>query len=109
MPQEIFYKADKLVWKKTPFNGINMAVLNVNDIGGGSVLLKMASGAIFPLHNHPGGEEVFVIYGKVIINQHQLDSGDFLYTPSGKTHSLKALEDSLLFTSAPKGIELVKA
>ena len=43
-------------------------------------MLKFDAGASYPTHNHPGGEEVFVLEGEVRIGQTQLNAGDYLYT-----------------------------
>lgn len=50
-------------------------------------LLKFDAGASYPNHNHPAGEEIFVLEGEVRFGAEQLFAGDYLYTAPGETHS----------------------
>jgi quercetin dioxygenase-like cupin family protein len=43
--------------------------------------LKFDAGASYPAHDHPAGEEVFVLEGEVHFGPHRLTAGDYLYTP----------------------------
>jgi quercetin dioxygenase-like cupin family protein len=95
-------------WRTTPYAGIQMCGLRHNDQGGGTVLLKITQGARFPLHDHPGGEEVYVIYGRAVVGGVTVNTGDYLWTPPNGTHDLQAEAETLLFVSAPKGIRLIK-
>ena len=95
-------------WSTTPYEGIQMCGLRQNAHGGGTVLLKVAQGARFPLHDHPGGEEVYVIYGRAVVGGVTVNTGDYLWTPPHGTHDLQAEEDTLLFVSAPNGIRLIE-
>jgi quercetin dioxygenase-like cupin family protein len=58
-----------------------MCGLRQNESGGGAVLLKFAKGARFPTHDHPGGEEVYVISGCAVIGGVTVKAGDYLWTP----------------------------
>lgn len=50
-----------------------------------TILLKFDAGATYPAHNHPGGEEVFVLEGDLKLGKDHLYTGDYLYTsPNGK-------------------------
>ena len=40
-----------------------------------TILLKFSAGATYPAHNHPGGEEIFVIEGDI-------NWGRTIYTPA---------------------------
>jgi quercetin dioxygenase-like cupin family protein len=78
-------------------------------------LLRMAKGARAPLHHHPGGEETFMISGKLRI-EHRVDAagatladaivapGTYLFAPPGETHDGLALEDCLFFVVAAGGV-----
>ena len=44
-------------------------------------MLKFEAGAKYPFHNHPGGEEVFILEGTAIFNDTEFSAGDYLYTP----------------------------
>src|SRR5262245_31891449 len=50
-----------------------------------TILLKFDSGATYPAHNHPGGEEIFVLEGDISLGADHLQAGDYLFTaPNGK-------------------------
>lgn len=51
-------------------------------------MLKFEAGASYPNHNHPAGEEAFVLEGEVRFGPDKLNAGDYLYTPPGATHSV---------------------
>lgn len=95
-------------WQTTPYEGIQMCGLRHNDQGGGTVLLKVAQGARFPMHDHPGGEEVYVIYGRAVVGGVIVNAGDYLWTPPHGTHDLQAEEETLLFVSSPNGIRIIE-
>ena len=88
--------------------GIEMSVLRANDTGGGSIVLRIAAGARFPIHDHPGGEEVFVVAGDVTLGGLRARVGDYVWTPPNETHDLVANEDSVLFVTSSEGIELLE-
>ena len=52
-------------------------------------LLRFEPGAKYPYHNHPAGEELFVLAGSCIIEEATLEAGDYLYTPPGLKHSVR--------------------
>jgi anti-sigma factor ChrR (cupin superfamily) len=43
-----------------------------------TILLKFEAGATYPAHNHPGGEEIFVIEGDVKLGKDRLLAGRLL-------------------------------
>jgi quercetin dioxygenase-like cupin family protein len=51
-------------------------------------MLKFEAGASYPNHNHPAGEEAFILEGEVRFGPDQLVAGDYLYTPPGAKHSV---------------------
>jgi quercetin dioxygenase-like cupin family protein len=53
-----------------------------------TILLKFESCAIYPYHNHPAGEEIYVLSGEAIIENMTLSQGDYLYTPPNFQHSV---------------------
>src|SRR5262245_11964106 len=55
-----------------------------------SFLLRFDSGASYPYHDHPAGEELFVLAGTCVIEGVALGPGDYLYTPPGSRHSVRS-------------------
>lgn len=85
-----------------------MCGLRQNDSGGGAVLVKFSKGAGFPTHDHPGGEEVYVVYGRAVIGDVTVNAGDYIWTAPNGIHDLIAEEETLLFIGSPNGIKLLK-
>lgn len=96
-------------WTLTSQDGIEICVLRSEDVGdGGSCLLRLQAHARFPMHDHPGGEELLVLSGELEIGGVVLSEGDYLWTPPGTAHALLARKESVVFVMAPKGIRHVE-
>lgn len=73
-----------------------------------SILLKFEPGAKYPYHNHPGGEEIFVLEGSCLIEGAALSAGDYLYTPLGFKHSVKSETGCVLMLVIPEEVEILR-
>ncbi len=73
-----------------------------------TILLKLEPGAGYPYHNHPGGEEIFVLEGEVTVGSYQLKSGDYLYTPPGECHDVKSESGCILLAVIPQAVEIIQ-
>ena len=71
-------------------------------------LLKFDAGAGYPNHNHPAGEEIFVLEGEVRFGPDQLYAGDYLYTAPGETHSAFSKTGCVLLFVVPEEVEILK-
>lgn len=71
-------------------------------------LAKFEPGAIYPYHNHPAGEEIYVLAGSCEIEGAILKAGDYLYTPAGYKHSVKTDEGCTLFFMVPEEVEIIR-
>lgn len=71
-------------------------------------LLKFEAGASYPYHNHPAGEEAFVLEGEVFFNDTKLTQGDYLYTPPTFKHAVKTETGCVLFFSVPQEVEIIQ-
>lgn len=100
--------SDDRRWRATPYPGVEVCGLRRNDSGGGALLVKIAGGARFPEHDHPGGEEVYVVSGRARVGDALLEAGDYLWTPPGGTHDLRAEEDTVLFVTSLVGIRVLE-
>jgi anti-sigma factor ChrR (cupin superfamily) len=71
-------------------------------------LLKFDAGATYPAHNHPGGEEIFVIEGDIKLGKDHLYQGDYLYTaPQGK-HAVWSQNGCIVLLKVPMPVEILK-
>lgn len=73
-----------------------------------TILLKFEAGASYPAHNHPGGEELFVLEGDLRVGKDHLRAGDYLYTaPNGK-HAVRSETGCVVLVSVPQAVEILK-
>ena len=70
-------------------------------------LLKFEPGASYPNHNHPAGEEVFILEGEVRFGSNQLTPGDYLYTPPGEKNSVFSRTGCVMLFVVPQEVEIV--
>ncbi len=72
-----------------------------------TILLKFDAGAAYPAHNHPGGEEVFVIEGDISLGKDDLQVGDYLYTPPNGKHAARSRNGCTVLVNVPQGVEIL--
>lgn len=95
--------------------GVEMSVLRAHDGGGSTFLIRMQRGARAPLHDHPGGEETYILSGTLRIQHRRsadgqdlpdvvLPSGAYLHAPPGEVHDGIADEACLFFVVAAGGV-----
>jgi quercetin dioxygenase-like cupin family protein len=98
-----------LVENGTHYKGVWVKSLLYNDEKQRSttILLKFEVGASYPYHNHPAGEEIFVLDGSCLIEGTTLVAGDYLYTPPQYKHSVKSETGCTLFFVIPEEVEIL--
>ena len=98
-----------LVEKGIDTKGIFVKVLRYDEAAkrAPSILLKFLPGAKYPYHNHPGGEEIFVVEGDAILENAHLSTGDYLYTPPGFKHSVTTATGCILLLMIPQEVEIL--
>jgi quercetin dioxygenase-like cupin family protein len=73
-----------------------------------TILLKFDPGATYPAHNHPGGEEVFVLEGDISLGGDHLHAGDYLFTaPNGK-HPVHSKNGCVVLVNVPEEVEILR-
>jgi quercetin dioxygenase-like cupin family protein len=72
-----------------------------------TILLKFEPGATYPYHNHPGGEEVFVLEGDATLEGTTLSAGDYLYTLPNFKHSVTSKKGCVLLFMIPEEVEIL--
>ena len=99
-----------LIEKGVKTDGVYVKVLrsDENTKRSPTVLLKFEPGASYPNHNHPAGEEVFILEGEIRFGPNQLNAGDYLYTPPKKTHSVFSSTGCTLLLVIPDEVEILK-
>ena len=107
-------RTNEAEWK--PLNepgvsGISVKVLRF-DQGTGrapTILLKFEPGAAYPAHDHPAGEEVFVLEGQVTFGKRRLQAGDYLYTPPGGKHAVWSQKGCVMLLCVPEEVVILNA
>jgi quercetin dioxygenase-like cupin family protein len=72
-------------------------------------LLKFDAGASYPAHDHPAGEEVFVLEGEVYFGKYHLSAGDYLYTPPNGKHAVWTSAGCVILFSVPEEVVILKS
>ncbi len=72
-----------------------------------TILLKFEPGASYPNHDHPGGEELFVLEGEITVGEVSLQAGDYLYCPPGTMHGVSSEGGGVLLAVIPEEVTLV--
>jgi quercetin dioxygenase-like cupin family protein len=98
-----------LVEKGIPYVGVFVKSLRYDEATRRSVtiLLKFEPGSAYPYHNHPGGEEIYVLEGQVTIEGAELSTGDYLYTPPGFKHAVRSEKGCTLLLLIPEEVEIL--
>src|SRR3979409_276851 len=99
-------RSDQIEWKlltEPGVSGVSFKVLRFDKETrrAPTILLKFAAGATYPAHNHPGGEEVFVLEGDLKLGQDHLYAGDYLYTPPNGKHAARSEKGCIVLVSVP--------
>ena len=100
--------------------GVEICVLRVHPEGGLTFLVRMQKGARAERHGHPGGEETYIVSGRIRIDRRVdadkqpqpdllLSAGDHFFAPADEVHEGVAEDDCTLFVVAPSGISGQKA
>ena len=107
-------KSNEIDWKPlveegVKTDGIYVKILRFDEAAKRppTFLLKFDSGASYPNHNHPGGEEVFVLEGEVRFGPTQLNAGDYLYTPPGAKHSVFSKSGCTMLFLVPEEVVIL--
>ena len=95
-------------WTSAGYPDAERAILHLSAAQGRTSIVRLKAGARGPMHSHEAGEHAFVVSGKVDISGQILGAGDYLYTEPGEKHALIALEDSVLFASTERPIQVIE-
>ena len=94
--------------------GVSIAVLRRHADGGITFLVRMREGARAERHDHPGGEETYLLTGKLRVDRRiaaqgeplpdaVLCAGDYLYASPGEVHEGIAESDETTFLVVAAG------
>ncbi len=98
-----------LIEKGTHYEGVSVISLHYDEKKQRSttILLKFEPGASYPYHNHPAGEEIFVLNGEAIFEDVTLSEGDYLYTPPNYKHSVRTKTGCTMLFVVPEEVVIL--
>lgn len=95
-------------WRALKIPGVLVKLLRRDgETGESTALVRLEPGSRFPAHNHPAGEEVFVIEGDVLIGPDHLRAGDYLYTPPSGKHAASSQGGCVFLVTLPRPVEIL--
>jgi len=99
-----------LVEKGIHYKGISVISLHYDEEKKRSttILLKFEPGATYPYHNHPAGEEIYMLSGEAILENVTLSQGDYLYTPPNFKHSVTTIKGCTMLFIIPEEVEILQ-
>lgn len=101
-------RSGEAVWRALSVAGASVTVLRADrETGESTVLVRFEPGTRFPAHNHPGGEQVFVLEGDLQIGRDRLKTGDYLYTPPNHAHAASSEGGCVFLVALPKPVEIL--
>ncbi len=86
-------------WRPTPWPGIETKVL-MQDAASGLLtsLVRMAPGAVLPLHEHAALEQSYVLEGSLVDAEGEVTAGNYVWRPAGSTHAAHAPRGCLVLS-----------
>lgn len=114
MERNQLVKSKEVTWKPLIEQGVNTKGLWVKGLRydkegarASTFLLKFEAGASYPLHEHPAGEEAYVLDGEVRFGNVHLSAGDYLYTAPGERHSVYSKTGCTILFMVPVEVEIL--
>lgn len=105
---------NQMEWQPLLEDGVQTAGIHIKSLRHDSsssrsptIQLKFEPGASYPYHNHPSGEEIFVLEGEVTVGEITLRAGDYLYTPPGFKHRVSSERGCILHLVIPAEVEIL--
>lgn len=101
-----YVDSESLPWRPTPHAGVEWKKLFFEpETGESAVLLRFAPGASYGAHEHPGGEEYFVLSGTLREGDAVYEAGTYARHPSGSRHRPRSDDGCIVFVRLPLPIE----
>jgi quercetin dioxygenase-like cupin family protein len=81
-------KSTEMQWKPGRIEGVEIVLLSVDEPNRMcSLLVKLVAGVTYPIHQHQGIEEIYMLEGELVINQEVYLAGDYIRSYPNSIHS----------------------
>jgi anti-sigma factor ChrR (cupin superfamily) len=86
-------------WVASPQEGVERVMLDRlgGENGRATSIVRYARASDFPLHLHPGGEEIFVLSGVFTEGAESYPAGWYIRNPPGSSHQPSSNEGAIIF------------
>ena len=102
MAGELGIDTRSLDWEPRRKAGIFRKLLRGDSQKGESTtLLKLDPGIRYPRHLHPAGEELFVVEGRIRIEDKWYEAGCYVWTPPGAIHDVFSDSGAVMLIRMP--------
>lgn len=78
------------------------------ETGERTVFVRFEPGASYPLHNHPGKEEIVVLEGEVKVGKFTMTVGDYLLTPPEGKHAVTSVSGGMVLIKLDKPTDFIE-
>lgn len=96
------YRAAERAWHPSPYPGIYYSKFFVEQLNEnnrhGCMLVRAAKDALIPYICYHGKRQIFVLVGRIQVNDDELQRGDVVILDEKLAHTIKACEDSIYLT-----------
>jgi ChrR Cupin-like domain len=87
-PKMFAIRSADLDWKPRRTEGVKVAVLFLDQVNRiQNLVVKAAAGVVYPLHQHEGIEEIYMLEGKLIIDDEVYLAGDYIRSYPKSIHA----------------------
>jgi quercetin dioxygenase-like cupin family protein len=106
------FRSDSAEWQllqESGVTGVYVKVLRFDEATSRAptILLKFDPGARYPTHIHPGGEEIFVLEGDIVLGKDTLNTGDYLYTAPNNIHAVYSKGGCVVLVNVPQAVVIL--
>jgi quercetin dioxygenase-like cupin family protein len=109
MTSKIVVHAGAEGWAPSKIPGVSYKALKISGAeNAGTFLVRMEPSTSYPAHEHPEGEEVFVVSGSLRVGPDRLSEGGYLYTPPGGAHDADTRDGCTFLVVLPAPVRFLK-